>query len=113
MNRGRPKKEPANRHDYYVSLHLDFRAYFTLKAAVTQSGMNRSEYLRQLIRKGKVTARFSAEELSLYRSISGMANNLNQLTKRSILYGVSNIEKELRELSLQVRVLLTQFEQKQ
>lgn len=113
MPTGRPKKEAINRHDYYVSLHLDFRSFFALKAAVTQSGMNRSEYLRQLIKKGKVTARFSSEELSLYRSVCGMANNLNQLTRRSALYGVNNIEKELRALYERINGLITQFEQKQ
>jgi hypothetical protein len=44
-----------------------------------------ADYLRDIALKGKPRAKLTPEELQLYRDLTGIANNLNQLTKEAHL----------------------------
>lgn len=46
-------------------------------------GMKTTQYAREMVLKGKVKSRFTIEELDLIRKLSGIANNLNQIAKRT------------------------------
>lgn len=109
---GRPPKSQAEKHSHCVSFFVDFQTYFHLKASVRSSGLSRSEYLRQLIKHGKVVARCTPEELALYRGIIGLANNINTLTRRAHVYGLPNVQAELAETTKQLSSLLKQWSER-
>ncbi|MFD2144327.1 MobC family plasmid mobilization relaxosome protein [Mucilaginibacter antarcticus] len=52
-----------------------------IEAKAEKAGLNPSEWFRIAAKKAKVVPRLSAEETRYLRMLSGMANNLNQLTK--------------------------------
>lgn len=54
--------------------------YKILKIKARKSGRSLAFYIREAV---IVTARYTPEENALLRSLAGMANNLNQLTKLS------------------------------
>ena len=70
----------------------------------TKSGYSLSEYNRKMILNGKVHSKFTQEELAQLRTISGISNNLNQLTtlfnyfKKNELS--DNMDKRLGELDV-------------
>lgn len=49
------------------------------------AGVTLGEYIRNTAINGNITARLTPEDVKLIRSLSGMANNLNQLAKMQIL----------------------------
>jgi Bacterial mobilisation protein (MobC) len=52
-----------------------------IEAKAKKAGINPSEWFRIAAKKAKVVPRLSADETQYLRMLSGMANNLNQLTK--------------------------------
>jgi hypothetical protein len=58
------------------SIHLH------IKVLAAKSSMTISAYCIKMILQGKVTARFTPDELNLLRKLASVSNNLNQATKR-------------------------------
>lgn len=63
-----------------------------------QAGMKISDWFRHAAKSAKVSPRFNAEELKIFRILAGMANNLNQLTKLSHEQGLLLFQKKCRVL---------------
>lgn len=45
-------------------------------------GMKATQYAQEIALKGGIKSRFTLEELDKMRKLSGMANNLNQITRK-------------------------------
>lgn len=106
---GRPPKTQEREH------HFGFFAtpveQTVIREKAKRAGLRPADYLRDLAMHGKPRPRPSAEELQLYRDLTGMANNLNQLTKEAhqqnlpilvprvlrILEEVNNALKKIRD----------------
>ena len=58
-------------------------SYEALRFRAGKSGRSLAVYIREAALAATVTARHTPEENALLRSLAGMANNLNQLTKLS------------------------------
>lgn len=58
-------------------------SYEALRFRAGKSGRSLAVYIREAALVATVTARHTPEENALLRSLAGMANNLNQLTKLS------------------------------
>lgn len=58
----------------------------------------RTEFLRQLITKAEVKARIKPGEMQLIRTVSGMANNLNQIAHRLNAFDISTLNEDLNAL---------------
>jgi len=76
---GRPRKA-VNRT--VTSLRLSKVELYVIKSKATKAGLRLTAYIRQMAINGKVTARLNEEERQFVRELVGMANNLNQLTKK-------------------------------
>ena len=76
---GRPRK-PVNR--VVTSLRLTKMELYVIKSKATKAGLRITAYIRQMAINGKVTARLNEEERQFVRELVGIANNLNQLTKK-------------------------------
>jgi len=77
---GRPKK--AVRKDIVRSIRFSKTEYFIVKQHASKSGLKITVYIRQMASQGKIISRLNEEERQFVRQLIGMANNLNQLTKR-------------------------------
>ena len=77
---GRPKK--AVRKEIIRSIRFSKTEYFIVKQYASKSGLKITVYIRQMALHGKIISRLNEEERQFVRQLIGMANNLNQLTKK-------------------------------
>lgn len=68
--------------------------YYTLLGKAREASITRTEFLRRLITKAEVKAHIKPEEMQLIRTVSGMANNLNQIAHRLNSFDISTLLNE-------------------
>ena len=78
---GRPKK-PVKK-EKITGVRFTKLEYYVVKQRAAKAGVGISTYIRQMALQGKLTARMSEEERQFVRQFVGIANNLNQLTKKA------------------------------
>lgn len=93
---GRPLK--AVKRESHIRVRLTKTEHFLIDEKAKKAGMNISEWFRRSAVRGKVLVRTSTEDLKLLRSLAGMANNLNQLTKLAHTQGLLIVQRKCREL---------------
>jgi hypothetical protein len=77
---GRPKK-PVKR-DIVKGVRFTKLEYYVVKQKAAKAGIGISLFIRQMAINGKVQSLLDEEERQFVRQLVGMANNLNQLTKK-------------------------------
>ena len=107
---GRPEKELAQKKQYKVTVRMITEEYYSLKAKARQAGITNSEYLRMCISISQVKQRLSVEQLGYIRSLTGMANNLNQIARKANATGYIEVAGECNSLSSRIDSLLTSLE---
>ena len=103
---GRPTKTLSEKRKYQVLLRLNTMEYYTLLGKAREASISRTEFLRQLITNAEVKSRIKPEEMQLIRTVSGMANNLNQIAHRLNAFGVSALNEELNALKQLIHELM-------
>ena len=103
---GRPTKTLSEKRKYQVLLRLNTMEYYTLLGKAREASITRTEFLRRLIAKAEVKARIKPEEMQLIRSVSGMANNLNQIAHRLNTFGISALNEDLNALKVLICELI-------
>lgn len=103
---GRPTKTLSEKRKYQVLLRLNTMEYYTLLGKSREASITRTEFLRRLIAKAEVKARIKPEEMQLIRSVSGMANNLNQIAHRLNSFGISTLNEDLNTLKQLIHELM-------
>lgn len=93
---GRPKK--VIKRDAVLVVRLTQIERMLIAGRAREAGMSPSEWFRKSAKTAKVMARFSAEDAAILRMLSGMANNLNQLTKLAHQEGLLSVQRRCREL---------------
>ena len=88
---GRPTKTLSEKRKYQVLLRLNTMEYYTLLGKAREASISRTEFLRLLITNAEVKSRIKPEEMQLIRTVSGMANNLNQIAHRLNAFGISEL----------------------
>ena len=63
------------------------------------AGVTLGEYIRNTAINGNITAHLTPEDIKLIRSLSGMANNLNQLAKNANTSGYISVSESVSELA--------------
>ena len=102
--RGRPKKAITRSVSLIVRLTPTER--LAIESRAKSAGMVVSEWFRKTARTAVIIPRLSKEEASHLRTLSGMANNLNQLTKLAHTGGLVSILTDLRRLLGEVERLM-------
>ena len=91
---GRPRKAIQRT---VTSLRLTKVELYVIKSKASKAGLRVTAYIRQMAINGKVTARLNEQERQFVRELVGIANNLNQLTKKGhqegLLTAVFHFEK--------------------
>ena len=77
---GRPKKTVSRT---VTSLRLSNIERYIIKSKAREAGLNITTYIRQMAINGKVISKMTEEERHFVRDFVGIANNLNQLTKKA------------------------------
>lgn len=102
--RGRPKKAITRSVSLVVRLTPTER--LAIESRAKSAGMVVSEWFRKTARTAVIIPRLSKEEAGHLRTLSGMANNLNQLTKLAHTGGLVSILTDLRRLLGEVEWLM-------
>lgn len=93
---GRPEKVIKKDNILVVRMTQTERMLIVGKAS--EAGMKPAEWFRKAAKTAKVIARFKPEDAAILRMLTGMANNLNQLTKLAHQEGLLSIQRKCREL---------------
>lgn len=67
-----------------------------------RAGMSLSDFIRHSMMNSKVMTRFGEAEISAHRVLAGMANNLNQLTKKAHQLGLLIMAKSYQDLMSEI-----------
>lgn len=106
-SKGRPTVADARRLSKSVTVKFSKTDYETLRTRSRKANRRLAEYIRESALKSEVVQARTEADLKEYRTLVGMANNLNQLTKMAhqdgIIYLYSPIEGLLREITNTIR----------
>lgn len=104
---GRPKVRV--RRETHVKVRLTATERFFIAGKAKDAGMRLSDWIRAAARAAKVVARLKPEDLQIMRMLTGMANNLNQLTKLAHRDGILTIAVKCGNLLIEIDQALKYF----
>ncbi|WP_162238697.1 plasmid mobilization relaxosome protein MobC [Pedobacter sp. Leaf194] len=93
---GRPPKKIKRQS--MVRLRLTVSERFLFEQKSKRAGMGISDFIRHSVMSSKVMTRFGEAEISAHRVLAGMANNLNQLTKKAHHLGLLIMARRCQDL---------------
>ena len=106
-SKGRPTVADARRLSKSITVKFSKIDYEILRTRSRKANRRLAEYIRESALQSEVVQRRTEADMKEYRTLVGMANNLNQLTKMahqdSIIYLNSPIDKLLGEITGVIR----------
>lgn len=93
---GRPLK--TIKKESGIRVRLTKTELFLIEQKSKKAGMKLSDWFRHAAKKAVVVNRITVEEMKLLRMLTGMANNLNQLTKMAHQQGLLIMQRKIREI---------------
>ena len=106
-SKGRPTVADARRLSKAVTVKFSKIDYETLRTRSRKANRRLAEYIRESAMKSEVVQPRTEADMKEYRTLVGMANNLNQLTKMAhqdgIIYLYSPIDNLLGEITNVIR----------
>ena len=100
---GRPKK--AIKKSNVIVVRLTPAEYILIKNKAAEAGLKLSVWFRLAAKNAHIVPRLSTDEMSFLRSLSGMGNNLNQLTKLAHQQGLISLTMKIRAILEQIDLL--------
>ena len=107
--RGRPRVSGVCKLSKAVTVKFSKIDYERLCRRSRQANLTLAEFLRVSAFETTITARHSAEETAVIRSLTGMANNLNQLTRLSHQAGFHRTQRTVTELLQKLKDIIVQY----
>lgn len=107
--RGRPRVSGVCKLSKAVTVKFSKIDYERLCRRSRQANLTLAEFLRVSAFETTITARHSPEETAVIRSLTGMANNLNQLTRLSHQAGFHRTQKTVTELLLKLKEIIVRY----
>ncbi len=105
--KGRPTIANARRLSKAVTVKFSKTDYETLRTRSRKANRRLAEYIRESALRSEVVQPRTEADMKEYRTLVGLSNNLNQLTKMahqdSIIYLYSPIDKLLGEITDVIR----------
>jgi hypothetical protein len=90
---GRPTK--PQKRETHLGFYVTVTEGTLIKAKAQRAGVKVADYLRDLAIKGKVRQSHTPEEVQHFKNLTGIANNLNQLTKEAHKQGMAFITPKI------------------
>lgn len=106
---GRPAKGLSEKRKYRITVKMATGEYYALKSKARKAGVSASEMVRQAVDGCVVRERLTTEQADFIRKLCGMANNLNQLTRRANREGVRLHSGQCRQLLLSLETLINRI----
>ena len=107
---GRPKLSSVEKLKYRIAVNLCTKDFYALKAKSTQAGKTCTEVARLAITGCQIRQRLTPEQMDCIRKLSGMGNNLNQITRKANAEGYINARTEYLYLANKIDNVITQIE---
>ena len=107
---GRPKLSPAEKLKYRVAVNLCTKDFYALKAKASRAGMTCTELARLAITGCQILQRLTPEQMDCIRKLSGVGNNLNQITRKANAEGYTNTRSEYFYLADKIDNVINQME---
>ncbi len=98
LPQGRPKTDDEQKKRHCVKVYFDNEPYRLLMIKSKRTGLPKSVLIYNLVMEVDVKERLPKEFFQYARDVSGMANNLNQLTREAHIYGILSLERRLNKL---------------
>ncbi len=109
---GRPRKPENEQRLHPVKVYFDEQSYRKLLNKRRRTGMSLSTLVYELAVNGYVKEPITKEEISLLRSLAGMANNLNQLAHEAHIQHFSQVENRVLHLANDIDELLIRISER-
>ena len=93
---GRPKKGTSERRTRTINIRVSEPEYYAIKHRAALAKLTVSAYSQAAILEGKIVEPVKKEDMELLRTLSGEANNLNQLAHQANSFQLPFLEKEIR-----------------
>lgn len=103
------RKYCSNKKERKVTFKLSENDYMKLMDDVKEAGVDKSKYLRALVQNGgKIDFTFPQDRTNLIRQITGIATNINQITKVANMMSYVPFKdlKDIKEALLEIQRLL-------
>jgi hypothetical protein len=104
---GRPKKKI--KRDREVKVRLTATEHFFVKSKARDARMRMADWFRKAAVNAKIVPLLSREDQELLHVITGMANNLNQLTKLAHIGGILTVARKCLDLLNQIEEAIQYF----
>ena len=104
---GRPKQAVSSTAVLVVRMTPAERLYIEQKAKA--AGMKTGAWFRMAAKSAIIQARFTPEEIGWWRSLAGLSNNLNQITKLAHSNGIIYIITDLKKLLDNIASIMNQI----
>ena len=105
---GRPRASRVRRKSRAVTVRYSALQYDIVRHRARTAGFRTlTEYVREASVNAEVVQNFIQEHNAVFRDLSGLCNNLNQLTRLAHAQGLQSTEGALSELLPQIRNLIT------
>ncbi len=103
------RKYCSNKKECKVTFKLSENDYLKLMEDVKEAGVDKSKYLRALVQSGgKIDFTFPKDRTNLIRQITGIATNINQITKVANMMSYVPFQdlRDIKEALLEIQRLL-------
>ena len=107
--RGRPQVSTLKRLTKSVTVKSSKPDYEMLRRRSKNANRTLAEYIRESAFEARIVAKHSAEDAAVIRNLTGMANNLNQLTKLSHQTGFYRTKNAVVELLNKLKEVLSDY----
>lgn len=108
-NDGRPPKTATERRKYKITVRFATEEYFSLKENARRAGITLSEYLRSSVAASVVRERMRSQHLHHVHQLTGMANNLNQISRKANTVGYVKVRSEYHYLASEIDNLISRI----
>ena len=103
------RKYCSNKKEHKVTFKLSENDYLKLMEDAKEAGVDKSKYLRALVQNGgKIDFTFPKDRTNLIRQITGIATNINQITKVANMMSYLPFKdlRDIKEALLEIQRLL-------
>ena len=109
--KGRPSVADARRLSKAVTVKFSKMDYETLRTRSRKANRRLAEYIRESALNSEVRQPHTEADLKEYRTLVGMANNLNQLTKLAHQQGIGYVFIPLNILLGDMNTIVREYKQ--
>lgn len=107
--RGRKPKPEWQRLRNEIKLHLDDGNYAVVKDMAREAGLSLNKFITRAVMGTPIRKALTDEEYTMVRSLQGIANNLNQLTRCANGMGFYSVAGKVEALLTTTLSLLSKF----